>query len=99
MRYYRYRWNEMRDDEYNSWGFSTHWYEVEEDGYPSRQMEIYDDGTVLKYDSSYLSDEYGMLADVALGSDELEESKSEEISAEEFEANWEKFKALNQSNN
>ena len=98
MRYDRYRWNETRGDEYDSLGHSTHLLEVGEDEYAVRQMEIYDNETVLKYNSQHLSDEYGMLADKALDAEELKESGTENISAEEFEVIWNSLKALNQHN-
>ena len=98
MRYERYRWNETRGDQYDDWGFSTFWLERGEDGYSTRQLEVYDNGNVLKYDSSHLSDEFGMLSDVTLDVEGLEESQTEFISAEEFEGAWSSSTALNRNN-
>lgn len=98
MHYERFWWNETRGDRYDDWGYSTFWMERGEDGYASRQMEVYDNGNVLKYDSSHLEDQYGMLSDVKLTADELKESQTEFISAEEFEAAWSGLTALNRTN-
>lgn len=44
MRYYRRRWNETRGDAFSSWGGATYYFEVGEDGWPTRQVEVYDAG-------------------------------------------------------
>lgn len=62
------------------------------------QTEVYDNGSVLKYDLSHLDDEHGMIADVSLDTRELEESETEFITLEEFEAAWNGSRALNRHN-
>jgi hypothetical protein len=94
MRYYQFRWNEGNDI---GWGDSTHFYEIGDDGCSRRQIEVYDNGTVLKYDENHPFDEYGMLADFAHNpGDEITSSETIEITVEEFEKNWASHKALNQ---
>lgn len=91
-RYFEYRWNESRGDEFDSWGFSTWYSEFDEELFPTRQIEIYDNGIVLKYSNKHLSDEFGALGDQFL-SGNLENSL--EISKEEFENIWNLQKIFN----
>lgn len=92
MRYFRYDWDETRGDEFDHWGRSTHWYEMGSDGHVARQMEVYENGITLKYDSSHLEDEYGFLTDQPL---EPEKYGVPEVAVEEFESEWTKQEALN----
>lgn len=92
MNYFRYQWNDTRGDEFNDWGISTYWFEMGNDGYVTRQMEVYENGIILKYDYSHTNDEYGFLADQPLEPWEIEII---EIPFEEFEHEWSKTKALN----
>ena len=64
-----------------------------DDGYAARQMEVYENGVILKYDSSHLKDEYGFLSDQPL---EPEKNSVPEITASEFEEAWGKTDAFNQ---
>lgn len=93
-RYFKYRCNESLID--NSWGFSSWYNEFDEDFYALRQIEIYDNGTILKYDEKHFSDEFGMLCDQSFTVEKLKESHSIEISQEEFESVWATSKALNE---
>ena len=93
-RYFKFRWNETRGDEFDEWGFSTFYSETDGDLFTTRQIQIYDNGIVLKYDSNNLSDEFGGLADQSIEGG-LEESN--EISQEEFEAAWTSVKAFNKN--
>jgi hypothetical protein len=90
-RYFKRRWEESRGDEFDHWGPSEWYFELNDDGYPVRQVERYDRGQVLKYDANRLYDEYGGLGDQALDLDELKEF---EITVEEFETAWQ-WAALN----
>ncbi|HEX9960521.1 MAG TPA: hypothetical protein VGB00_06295 [Pyrinomonadaceae bacterium] len=94
MRYFKFRWNEARSDKLADWGFITVYHEVDEDFYPTRQLEVYDNGNVLKYDLRHLDDEFGGLADQSL-EDALEDLDTLEISKDEFEDVWAAKKALN----
>lgn len=85
MRYFERRWDESRGDEHDSWGLSTWYLEVGDDGYPVRQLEKYDGGTVLKYDETHADDEFGGLGDQAL---DLEDFAPFEIDRARFEDEW-----------
>jgi len=62
------------------------WYvEIREDGYPNRQIVIYDNGNILKYSENKLEDEYGGLGDQKI---DLSEFDGVECSITEFENNW-----------
>jgi hypothetical protein len=60
-RFYRRRWDETRGDQFDSWGCSTWYFEVGDDGWPVRQVEAYDAGPVLRYGTGYDEDGYGAL--------------------------------------
>ena len=91
MRYFKYYWNENRGDQFSDWGKSTWYNEVDEEFYATRQMEIYDNGNVLKYDLENIDDEFGFLAEGVL---EIG-LESVEISKEEFETAWNSQIAVN----
>jgi hypothetical protein len=95
-RYFKYRWNETRGDEFDDWGFSTWYSEFDEDFYASRQLEIFDNGNILKYNGEHFSDEFGMLGDKSLSFEELKDSGSVEISQDEFANTWASHKDLNE---
>ena len=76
------QWDEHRGDEYSHWGTATNFFEVAEDGFPTRQMEVYADGHVLQYSQQHIEDRFGKLADQALN---LGEFSAFEIAAPEFE--------------
>ncbi len=95
-RYFKYRCNETRGDQFDDWGFSNWYNELDEDFFSSRQLEIFDNGNILKYDENKFSDEFGMLCDQSLSLEELENSGSVEISQDEFESIWTSRKALNE---
>jgi len=87
MKYYKYKWNELRGDQYNNWGFSLWYVEIGEDEFPNRQIEIYDNGKVSKYSQDNLDDEFGGLGEQKL---DLSEFDGIECSKTEFEINWNK---------
>jgi hypothetical protein len=93
LRYFRYEWNASRGDEFADWGSAVLWNEMAEDGYVVRQLEVYENGVVLKYDALHLEDKYGFLSDQPL---EPEKYGVPEVSAEAFEAAWSAVGALNQ---
>ena len=86
-KYYKRNWDETRGDEYNSWGTSVWYFELDEEGYPTRQIELYENGNRLKYHSDKKFDDYGALGDQALSFDEFKEF---EIEQNEFEREWNK---------
>lgn len=84
-KYYKTEWLESRGDEYDNWGKSSWYFEVGDDGYAVRQIEVYENGQVLKYDESNFEDEYGSLADQPL---DITEKGGIEITDAEFEEEW-----------
>ncbi len=86
MRYYGRRWNETCGDAFSSWGGATYYFEVGEDGWPTRQVEEYDAGPVLRYGPDRVEDEYGQLGEARL--DELEDWAPWEVSQDDFEKAW-----------
>lgn len=83
--YFRRTWRESRGDEFDCWGTSIWYLAVGQDRYPLRQVEVYADGTILKYDQRHTHDRFGGLGDQQL---DLDEFAPYEISSAEFEAAW-----------
>lgn len=52
---------ESRGDEFDAWGHSVWYFEVDNDGRPVRQIEVYDTGPVLRYRPGHEEDQYGAL--------------------------------------
>ena len=80
-RYFKRYWPEDRGDSYASWGGATYYFVCGDDGYPDRQIEVYDNGILLSYDDVYYSDDYGMLTDKPL---DLLDFASYEIQGDTF---------------
>ncbi len=91
-RYYKRFWDESRGDSHEDWGTSTWYFEVGDDRYASRQIEVYANGYVLKYDDELVFDDYGGLAVPPF---EEEEYAEFEISASHFERVWSSTKPHN----
>jgi len=83
--YYKRPWNDDRGDDYSHWGASVWFFEVGEDGFPVRQLEVYESGVILRYGPDHPEDEFGMLSLVSLDAVEFSPFV---ISATEFEAAW-----------
>jgi hypothetical protein len=86
-RFYRRRWEESRGDEFDGWGHSLWYFEVDDDGWPIRQIEAYATGQVLRYGPSHERDRYGGLGDQSLF-DSGEDWSGFEIMGAEFERAW-----------
>lgn len=85
--FYRRRWEESRGDEFDAWGHSVWYFEVDNDGWPVRQVEVYDTGPVLCYGPGHEEDQYGGLGQVSL--DDPEEDWSPfVITRDAFERVW-----------
>jgi hypothetical protein len=91
MKYIKTSWNESRGDEYDSWGTSVWFLELDDENYTIRQIETYQNGNRLKYDSFKKTDNFGMLGDQAIVIGEI---NGTELSHSEFEFQW-KIKTLN----
>ncbi|WP_088340784.1 hypothetical protein [Robiginitalea sediminis] len=87
MAFYKRECPESRGDEFDHWGSSIWYFETRENGMPIKQIEIYSNGKVLKYDEANPEDKYGFLGDQEL---DLDEFKEFTISKDEFESIWNK---------
>jgi hypothetical protein len=86
MQYLKFQWDESRGDEHSDWGASWWYFEIGADGYPVRQIELYDAGVRLRYGPDHLEDEFGGLS---YGHEsEMDRSADQVLSADEFEAVW-----------
>ena len=83
--YYKRKWDENREDEYGNWGKSVWYFEIDNEGYITRQIEKYENGKKLKYDSNNIENEFGGLADQPI---DLEEFVNCKITTEEFNEQW-----------
>ncbi len=85
MKYFKRFWDKTEGELHLGWGSCTFYFETDDTLYPTRQINHFEFGKVLKYDSINFHDEFGMIADHAL---DLTEFKEFEISKDEFEAAW-----------
>jgi len=85
MKYFKRALDEIRVDEFGNWGKSTWYFETNIHGLPIRQVEVYENGKVLKYNQTKLEDEFGQLGDQQL--DLIDFSKFQ-ITKEQFEKVW-----------
>ncbi len=84
--YFKRFWDETTGDPLtDSWGTSTFYFETDESGEVLRQLQIFSNGSRLKYDANNLQDEYGALSDALLDLAEFEEYK---ITKNEFDKAW-----------
>lgn len=86
MRWFERRWGESRGDEYDHWGPSIWLFEVGEDGWPVRQIEVYENGPTNCYGPGHEEDEFGGLGQAQL--DELEVWSPWAIPPERFDEVW-----------
>lgn len=84
-RYLKRHWNEGRGDEYDSWGTSWWFFEVDDSGGVIRQAELYEVGRLLRYSRVHAEDEFGALADSSL---DVADAEYTSISQDEFESVW-----------
>ncbi len=89
MNYLKYHLDELRGDEYDHWGTVTFYSEIRDDGYPIRDIKIYQNGNSLKYRfNDLIEDQYGMLPDQPIIENEIKIVSFEEITKEQFESLW-----------
>ena len=84
-KYYKRNQEETRGDEYDNWGKSIWYFEIDSEGYAMRQIEKYENGKKIKYDLKNIEDEFGGLADQPI---DLEKFVNFEITKNEFEEQW-----------
>jgi hypothetical protein len=93
-RYCKWFWDESLGGDYDNWGTSTYFMEVGHNLYALRQIEIYENGNILFYDSNHLADNYGMLCDKQLDEEDIQEFA---ITEAEFEEIWHTKIPMNRS--
>jgi hypothetical protein len=72
MNYYKRHWDETTGEELtDSWGTSTYYFEADSDNNVIRQLQVFENGRGLKYWTEFIEDNYGMLSDQPLDSDEF----------------------------
>ena len=94
-RYFKRYWDE--DCGYGAcdgWGPSTFYFESAPDGWVLRQIQFFDDGRFLTYDTDRCDDEFGGLSEAALDFPDFDEH---EIDRAEFEARWNPMLGANSS--
>jgi hypothetical protein len=85
--YFKRHWSETTGEEpTEGWGKSTYYFETDIEGNVSKQIQIFENGNCLKYDTDYLEDKFGNLSEVTL---DLSEFKEFQIDKVEFENIWE----------
>ena len=88
MRYFKKNWEETTGDELtDDWGVSIFYFETDNSLNVFKQIQIFENGNILKYDELNNEDEFGAMADQSL---EKEEFLDCEISKEEFYNIWNK---------
>jgi hypothetical protein len=85
MHYFKFHWDESRGDSHDDWGTSTWYFETGADLWPTRQIEVYANGRVLRYDHQQIEDEFGKLSEVAFDAAEFAPFAIEQS---EFEQMW-----------
>lgn len=85
-RYFKKFWNETTGDELtDSWGNSTYYFETDKNLNVLKQIQIFENKKILKYDEQNLEDQYGFLTEQPL---EIEDFDDSEISEIDFYKIW-----------
>ena len=88
-RYFKKIWNELSgDDVTDSWGNSIFYFETDDNLNVLKQIQVFENGKILKYDEQNYEDEFGFLADQPL---EIDDFEDEEISKINFYEIWDKL--------
>jgi len=86
IRYFKKFWDETSGEELtDSWGNSTYYFEADEQLCVIRQVQVFQNDKILKYDRQNRDDVFGGLADQLL---DRKEFAGNEISAAEFLTLW-----------
>jgi len=87
-RYFKKFWNENTGDELtDSWGNSIYYFETDLNLSVTKQLQLFQNGKILKYDDQHLEDEFGFLTDQPL---DIQEFSNDEIIKAEFYEFWNK---------
>src|SRR2546421_2944434 len=76
------------------WGEATYWLEVNDRGDAERELQVYPNGNVLRYDREHPGDRYGALDIMVVDGDE-EAWAEYQITREEFEEQWRTHAPMN----
>ena len=88
MRYFKKNWEETTGDELtDDWGVSIFYFETDDSLNFLKQIQIFENGNILKYDELNNENEFGAMADQSL---EEKEFLDCEITKEEFYNIWNK---------
>ena len=85
MRYYQYHWDESRGEAFPGWGSADYFFETDDSGIVLRQVEVYANGTILRYSGNHMEDAYGKLTDQPQDPDEMRPYASDRAA---FERVW-----------
>ena len=84
--YFKRIWSEKTGEPLtNDWGTSVYYFETDDLLAVLRQVQVFENGQVLKYDREYLDDQYGGLAEKAL---DVEDFEPYRVNLETFEQQW-----------
>ncbi len=87
-RYFKKFWEETTGEELtDSWGDSTYFFETDKNLNVIKQIQLFRNGKILKYNEQYLEDDFGGLADQQL---EITEFIDNEMTEVEFLEMWNK---------
>ncbi len=76
--------------ESSAWGNFTRYLEVGSYNFANRQIDVYENGYLTRYNRSHWEDQFGCLADFRFGQNWIKNwSEPQKISSEEFELLWE----------
>ncbi|MBW7674220.1 DUF7677 family protein [Chryseobacterium chendengshani] len=85
-RYFKKFWNETTGDAVtDSWGNSKYYFETDEKLNVLKQIQLFENENILKYDEQNFEDQYGFLTDHPL---EIEDYEDSEISEIDFYEIW-----------
>ena len=72
MNYFKRYWDESTGDKLtDSWGTSTFFFETDQNLNVVKQIQVFENNQVLKYDSEYLDDKFGGLSEIPIDIEEF----------------------------
>lgn len=84
--YFKRHWDETTGEELtDSWGLSIYYFETDEKLNVTRQLQLFENGKILKYDTEYINDKFGGLSKIQL---DISEFADYRIDENEFEQVW-----------
>lgn len=83
--YFKRTFEEDRMEDGENWGQCIYYLETDDTGEILRQIEVYDNGMILKYSEEFPEDDFGFLADQPI---EIAEFMQFTITHTTFEKQW-----------